>query len=344
MQGMHGILKPMSQQKPSKSVTPPKAPPEVYHKLPGQFYRPSSSEGHHEQQLDSNLQDQPQHQNNQQPPHHISQQNGSAPPIDPSLFSMYSEPSNNGGPFPVSTQPYNMPDHSSAERPPLYGLPSLEQIATEVLDMNGGGDENGDAGLAAIQAFNRQRDGFIQAYQQQNGGLLPMNVVPPADGSVDSGVSMGTAEHKDGSSPPSNVLNASSDHGLDKAANNVTQEATTSPIMHHELPPVPEAAHEPQTQPEDSQLNGQAELHETVEEPFSEFQIPENDNRRNSINQIPFYEPPLSMSKSPEMMRSFPSGMPPSSPEKRKRESFVATSPEMFRRNSREFSQPLEDS
>lgn len=214
----------MGQQKPSKSVTPPKAPPEVYHKLPGQFYRPSSSEGHHEQQLDSNLQDQPQHQNNQQPPHHISQQNGSAPPIDPSLFSMYSEPSNNGGPFPVSTQPYNMPDHSSAERPPLYGLPSLEQIATEVLDMNGGGDENGDAGLAAIQAFNRQRDGFIQAYQQQNGGLLPMNVVPPADGSVDSGVSMGTAEHKDGSSPPSNVLNASSDHGLDKAANDVTQE------------------------------------------------------------------------------------------------------------------------
>jgi hypothetical protein len=44
------------------------------------------------------------------------------------------------------------------------------------------------------------------------------------------------------------------------------------------------------------------------------------------------------------MMRSVPHGFSISSPEKTKRESFVATSPEMFTRNTREFSQPLEDS
>lgn len=262
---------------------------------------------------------------------------------------MYPEPSsNNGGPFPVSTQPYHMPDHSSAERPPLYALPSLEQIATEVLDMNGGGDENGDAGLAAIQAFNRQRDGFIQAYQQQNGGLLPMNVPPPVDGSVDSGVSMGTAEHKDGSSPPSGAPNGfSDDQGTDKAQALTKQEDALSPAVHHELPPVSEAEPSLETQPQSepqAQLNGQTDLHDTVEEPFSEFQIPEDDNRRGSISQVPFFQPPESMSKSPEMMRSFPNGIPPSSPAKSKRGSFVATSPEMFRRNSREFSQPLEES
>lgn len=240
-----------------------------------------------------------------------------------------------------------MPDHSSAERPPLYALPSLEQIATEVLDMNGGGDENGDAGLAAIQAFNRQRDGYIQAYQQQNGGLMPMGVPPPVDGSVDSGVSMGTAENKDGSSPASVVQNGSSeDHGMEKAPTDAQQEAAPSPAVHHELPPVSEVApvSEIQAQPEHHHFNEQSEIHDTVEEPFSEFQIPENDNRRESISQIPFYQPPASMSKSPEMMRSLPHGMPPSSPEKRKRESFVATSPEMFRRNSRDFSHPLEES
>ncbi|KAM0719306.1 hypothetical protein Q7P37_005211 [Cladosporium fusiforme] len=346
MQGMNGIFKPSGQQQtPSKSVTPPKAPPEVYHKLPGQFYRPSSSEGHHEQQPDSKFQDHQQTQNHQQPQHHNLQPHGSAPPIDPSLFSMYPEPSsNNSGPFSGSTQPYNMPDHSSAERPPLYALPSLEQIATEVLDMNGGGEESGDAGLAAIQAFNRQRDGFIQAYQQQNGGLLPMNIAPPVDGSVDSGVSMGTAEHKDGSSPPSGASNGISDN---QGPANGKSETAHSPVVHHELPPVPEVAHESETKSQlenHTHFNGHADVHDTVEEPFSEFQIPENDLRRNSVSQIPFYQPPASMSRSPEMMRSLPSGMPPSSPEKRKRESFVAASPEMFRRNSREFSQPLEES
>jgi hypothetical protein len=76
--------------------------------------------------------------------------------------------------------------------------------------------------------------------------------------------------------------------------------------------------------------------------PFADYQHTENIDRRESFGGIPFYQPPSS--RSPEMMRSMPHGFPPSSPVKGKRESFAATSPEMFRCNSREFSQPLEES
>jgi F-box/leucine-rich repeat protein 10/11 len=351
MQGIHGMLKPGSQQKSSRaSGTPPKAPPEVYHKLPGQFYRPSSSDGNHEQQTEPNqhqrqveLPHQPQHQ----PQQHNNQPTGSAPPIDPSLFTMYPEPSsNNAGPFSMPANPYPMPDHSSANQQSLYALPSLEQIATEVLDMNGGGDENGEAGLAAIQAFNRQRDGFIQAYQQQNGGLLPMNIAPPVDGSVDSGVSMsGVTGDKDGSSPPGfNVF--SINNGTEHVLHDANQENVPSPAIHHGQ----SQADDIPSKPEDllghldhAQFEAQPESHETVESPpFADYQHVENIDRRESFGGIPFYQPPSS--RSPEMMRSMPHGFPPSSPIKGKRESFAATSPEMFRCNSREFSQPLEES
>jgi F-box/leucine-rich repeat protein 10/11 len=350
MQGMHGILKPGGQHKSSRaSGTPPKAPPEVYHKLPGQFYRPSSSDGNHEQQPEPNqpqrqldLQQQPQHQ----PQHHNSQPNGSAPPIDPSLFSMYPEPtSNNAGPFSLPTNPYPMPDHSSADRTSLYAIPSLEQIATEVLDMNGGEEENGEAGLAAIQAFNRQRDGLFQVYQQQN-GLLPMDVAPPVDGSVDSGVSMsGITGEKDGSSPPGfNVFSINST--VEAVAQDATQANARSPAMHHEMPQAHDPAPKLEEQAElhhSAQFEAHPEVHDTVESPpFADYQHGELDNRRTSFGGIPFYQPPSSTS--PEMMRSMPHGFPFSSPNKAKRESFVATSPEMFRRNSREFSQPLEES
>ena len=239
-----------------------------------------------------------------------------------------------------------MPDHSSADRTSLYAIPSLEQIATEVLDMNGGEEENGEAGLAAIQAFNRQRDGFIQAFQQQNGGLLPVGIAPPVDGSVDSGVSMsGLTGDKDGSSPPGfNVF--SINNGVEPVIHDASQGNAPSPAMHHEMQPSHDLAPKVEEQLEQHHSNhfdAQPEAHDTVESsPFADYQHGEIDNRRESFGGIPFYQPPSSTS--PEMMRSMPHGFPLSSPTKTKRESFVATSPEMFRRNSRESSQPLEES
>jgi len=209
--------------------------------------------------------------------------------------------------------------------------------------MNGGGDENGDAGLAAIQAFNRQS--IIQAYQQQNGGLLPVNIAPPVDGSVDSGVSIsGVTEQKDGSSPPGGAFNVFSvGNGVESVSHDSSLGNAQSPAVHHELPPASENAPEANSQQEQNQdvpYEARPEVHETMESPaFAEFNQPENDDDNKDI---PFYQPPTSMS--PEMARAMPHGFPPSSPMKQKRESFVATSPEMFRRNSREFSQPLEES
>lgn len=245
----------------------------------------------------------------------------------------------------MPTNPYPMPDHSSANQTSLYAIPSLEQIATEVLDMNGGEEENGEAGLAAIQAFNRQRDGFIHAYQQQNGGLLPMGIAPPVDGSVDSGVSMsGLTGDKDGSSPPG--FNVFSINNVEPVAQDMIQENAPSPAINHEMHSAHEPAPKVEEQPEqhhNAQFEAQPEIHDTVESPpFADYQNGELDNHRGSFSGIPFYQPPSSTS--PEMMRSVPHGFPISSPNKAKRESFVATSPEMFTRNTREFSQPLEDS
>lgn len=104
------------------------------------------------------------------------------PQIDPNLFSMYPAPEENEGPYsdyrpyPTSEQPrtYNAP-------PASYNLPSLEQIANEVLvDMNG--NEYHDQG--AQQVFDTA--------PMSNGHVKP-------DESVDSAVSLPASESK---SPP----------------------------------------------------------------------------------------------------------------------------------------------
>lgn len=179
MQGMHGVLKPMNVNRPvePKVNSAQKAPAEIYHKLPGEFYHPSTNG------------DRPQSPPTDPNPRHRAS-NGSAPPIDPSLFSIYSDHGMSSNPYPS----HNFyPDHS-AERPPLYALPSLEQIANDVLDMDGRGDE-AEAGLAAIEAFNRQQQGFVHAFPQE--GQQTAHDGSQADGSVDSGVSMTAPETKE---------------------------------------------------------------------------------------------------------------------------------------------------
>ena len=171
-----------------------------------------------------------------------------------------------------------------------------------------------------------------------------MGVAPPVDGSVDSGVSMsGLTGDKDGSSPPG--FNVFSINNVEPAAQDANQGNAPSPAFHQEMPQAHEPAPKMEEQPEQhhtTQFEAQPEVHSVESPPFADYQNGEIDNRRESFSGIPFYQPPSSTS--PEMMRSVPHGFPISSPEKTKRESFVATSPEMFTRNAREFSQPLEDS
>lgn len=310
MQGMHGVLKPMNVNRPMKPVEvqpAQKAPVETYHKLPGEFYHPGTTNGeqHHSPPTDPN------------PQHRAS--NGSAPPIDPSLFSMHSD---FAPPNPYPSHSY-YPDHStSAERPPLYALPSLEQIANDVLDMDGRGDDGAEAGLAAIQAFNRQQQhDFIHAYPQQSFEQQDPHEASQPDGSVDSGVSM--------SAPETDQKDASLTNGHGDAltptepAANTEMPQVEEVVVHHGLPAVPTTSHD--------ESNAEAATSPSAD-------------RRSSFAQIPLYQPPAAPVKSPETTRAQPNGTTaasPSSPNKRKRESFTFSSPDKLRRQSREVSQPL---
>lgn len=70
-------------------------------------------------------------------------------PIDPSLTSAYPDPALDS----IHDIHYS---YSAPVRPGMISLPSLEEIATEVLDMDGGDGPNAiETGLAAIQQFNR---------------------------------------------------------------------------------------------------------------------------------------------------------------------------------------------
>lgn len=308
MQGMHGVLKPMNVNRPMKPEVQPaqKAPSETYHKLPGEFYHPGTTNGeqHHSQPTDPN------------PQHRAS--NGSAPPIDPSLFSMHSQFSQ---PNPYPSHSY-YPDHTTpAERPLLYALPSLEQIANDVLDMDGRGDEGTEVGLAAIAAFNaQQQHEFVHAYPQQSLEQQEAHEASQPDGSVDSGVSM--------SAPETDQKDAALTNGHADVSPIVEPESKAPEadeiVVHHELPAAPVTTQEDNTVP-------------TVTSPSAD--------RRSSFAQIPLYQPPAPPVKSPEMTRAQPNGTAtaasPSSPNKRKRESISFSSPNKLRRQSRDVSQPL---
>ena len=311
MQGMHGVLKPMNVNRPMKPEVQPahKAPSEIYHKLPGEFYHPGHMNGEHHHHQSPPTDPNPQHR----------ARNGSAPPIDPSLFSMHSE----------FTQPNPHPSHSyypvqssSAERPALYALPSLEQIANDVLDMDGRGDEGAEAGLAAIQAFNRQQQHeFVHAYPQQSFEQQAAHEASQPDGSVDSGVSM-SAPETDLKEPPLTNGHADTANPIDQAAETQAPQ-TEEIILHHGLPALPTTSQEETTV-------------KTATSPSAD--------RRSSFAQIPFYQPPAPSVKSPEMTRAQPNGTTaasPASPNKRKRESFSFSSPNKITRQSGDVSQPL---
>ena len=108
------------------------------------------------------------------------------PDIDPSLFS-YPEPAHHGH-FPEPSNPYYTPQDAHGQP---YDYPSLEQIASEVLDMNGMN------GRADEDWIDRQLNAL--PYERTNGqrpesrrGPIPVmtNGASKSDGSVDSAVSL----------------------------------------------------------------------------------------------------------------------------------------------------------
>lgn len=290
VQGMHGVLRPSYQQIRKKSPMPGHAwtngSPAPGQQHSGLLAGPGDGQRLQNGTTDGQL------------------------PIDPSLTSAYPDPddpnayANGSYPFPTN------------ERPQLYTLPSLEQIATEVLDMDGkGGGVPLDSGLAAIEEFNSRKDDDIHVYHAIANGAA-------TNGST--AVFTEAGDHLDGSV----------DSGVSLPANGVSYEDTKS----HE--------------PEERQPNGESPVeirHELPDHPTSngwadgvQRSHPTDEAvtgaapgaRRNSLASIPMYQPPAAVMQSPEQTKPSLNGIAiaspaPTSPSKRKcdAQSTVPTSP-----------------
>ncbi|WPH00552.1 Putative zn(2)-C6 fungal-type DNA-binding domain, Zinc finger, PHD-type, JmjC [Acrodontium crateriforme] len=192
------------------------------------------------------------------------------PPIDPSLFSLYSEPSDNG--YANSHYPYH-----GHEQQQTFAFPSLEQIANEVLDMDGkhhdDPPEKSANGLPPQVSAAHAADDLVQS------------IIDKTDGSVDSAVSLLTAE---------------SAEAIAKASANGTNKATSSLEVKQ-----PEAHVDPALHTGSSASENQAASNKT------------------EVNNLPLYRPPAPLSVSPELSKRRPSmnGFGSTTPHKRKRDS-----------------------
>ena len=283
MQG-HGVLKP--------------------HPVPnGASYQP--------RKLSANGEERGQQSSQQSSEDHQEQQ----PPIDPHLFSLYPGADHNEAyddnryPYPTTEQPqpYNPVQ-------PSYNIPSLEQIANEVLvDMNG--NEYQDPGQQpSLHEHGHVFDNADTA-QTPNGHSKP-------DESVDSAVSLPTTEVPEQTSVEPALPNG---HGQSDAKADIESSPATV-IIHHEL----SSAH-PSIETEGTQATNEPTS------PMAGMKASPKEAKRPASS-LPLYQPPAPLSTSPESTKRqpvIPNGIAhgtslsptaaPLSPHKRKRDSTSTT-------------------
>jgi F-box/leucine-rich repeat protein 10/11 len=115
-------------------------------------------------------------------------------PIDPSLSSMYCDP-NDANVFVTHDHQF-----ANTDRVHAFGMPSLEQIASEVLDMNGG-HGHPDEGFSAQEPEDHQLQ-VLKHDPELVGDDLKSEIHKP-DGSVDSAISLAASDSLDKSPPAS---------------------------------------------------------------------------------------------------------------------------------------------
>ena len=197
------------------------------------------------------------------------------PPIDPNLFSMYPEPGydEHGYAYPTTEQPqpYNPPQSS-------YNIPSLEQIANEVLvDMNGNEYQEQSNPQAQVQAFDEAHD----AAPMTNGCHEKTNE------SVDSAVSLPATRALERKSAGAAPLADGEGPADTNTSNEVAGEEI---VVHHELPPPP--AH-PSIEM-DAVCATSGSTSETKTSPAA---------AKSSVSNLPLYQPPAPLSQSPEIVK-----------------------------------------
>lgn len=250
------------------------------------------------------------------------------PQIDPNLFSMYTEHDESAGytdnrpSYPLEEQPpqYGM-------RPPLYQLPSLEQIANEVLvDLNGDDNQEQDLKSQLIEFNNRIANGVSKA----DTFPLPTGDAKP-DESVDSAVSLPTTEVLEQNKAAPVATPAQQEPEQQALPNGVPTEDEITP------------AH-PSIETDANPTRSSKDSSSPVKEPSP-----------NATTLPPLYQPPVAASKSAEETKQQPpitNGVSPSPVEssslKRKRNSISATPSvkkarveDVEQRRSREPSVPL---
>lgn len=243
------------------------------------------------------------------------QQHHSQPPIDPHLYG-YSQPTQHG---PYAHQPY--PYSSSgpypiAERPQLYQLPSLEQIANDVLDFN---DDNHESGHVQQGHEPALQNGNAYEAHPNTSSSMPDPGPPRPDESVDSAVSLPASD--DGKQENQGLNGSATEVGAD------TQSAK---------PPRSTEMNGPQSEVEveNKSASGDATaVQQSVEAPQSASPMVQ----KSAIDSLPLYRPPAPPSQSPEQSKRQPqltngaappandasNGTPPTN--KRKRDSVSRT-------------------
>lgn len=214
-----------------------------------------------------------------------SQQPQQQPPIDPNLFTMYSEPDqstrygdsryqySNG----EQTQPYHQPQS-------MYQIPSLEQIANEVLvDMNGNEPQD--------QGFRFQHPTVNEGFHPVDGAdtaSMP-NGTTKMSTSVDSAVSLPNAGVPGQTNATSHRLSGA--EPLDIPANGLSAEDMA--VLNH-LP----HAH-PSIETKHARTDGNTTSSHTAPSTSP-------NSTKVDVSSLPLYQPPAPPSRSPDALRRQP--------------------------------------
>lgn len=229
--------------------------------------------------------------------------------IDPNLYS-YPEPGEqnqyaNGGYFyPSTVQPQQSQD-------PQYIFPSLEQIANEVLDMNGRTHEERGPDMDYIDAQlnapivphnSHQAQSNIQAQSLQQTTCTP-NGTANGDGNVDCAVS-----------PSNNDANTKLEQSVDERLRDAL--AAGNVIVHHTQHPM-QTTIEKNVQTSDHSMSPPKNF-QGLSQPM-----------KSQVPSPPLYRPPATLSRSPEQTKrqpaSFVNGYSDSSPKVKM--DFISRSP-----------------